>query len=456
MKKNLIVGALFSLGYWEFEPFIESSMKNCSPCDLMIEVYDEMSDWTLDCINQRGEEDNSAINIIIERVPPELKGKYNGYIHFKMIEDFLKKHKGEYDQVLLSDMRDVIIQGDPFKPYAHLDSYLVYATELVSIGTEPINASWIIRHFGKDSFEKIKNNIVACAGTLMGTVDAIQIAVHALNEYLVRDDFNVHGADQATLNYLVYNGKIPVKNIFESSIHAGVICTSARRETPIVNDKVMSLDGKSIPAVCHQYDRHASGRALAERLYRKHEVRIDKPYADLKSRLDIADAYIGNNKLPEALVYLTQFAELNTSEWKTQSDRATKLITSFLSKPRASFGALLIAQALCQIVIRLLNNQAIKTINPYILNMVYNLTTFIKQQTGVNIKNFDTVIGAMMLQIAKLMDQNNDRKSLTVYLDMIKKLDQPLSSEYYLLSAKNNRLLGNREQAIEDYKKALG
>ena len=53
-KKNLIVGMLVSIGYWDIEPFMESVIKNCKSCDLMIEVFDEMSEWTLDCVKHRG------------------------------------------------------------------------------------------------------------------------------------------------------------------------------------------------------------------------------------------------------------------------------------------------------------------------------------------------------------------------------------------------------------------
>ena len=452
MTKNLIVGMLVSLGWWEVEPFIVSLKKNCEPCDLMLEVFDEMSEWTLDRVRKESDE---SLNIIIKRVPSEFKDKYISYARFKMIDDFIEEHKGEYRQVLMSDVRDVIFQGDPFKEYADRDSYLVYATEWRKIGNEPTNTSWIMRDHGKEVFEQIKDKTIACAGTLMGTADEMQIALRELNKYLVLDKFNVHGADQALLNYLIHTDKMPVDNLIENSIEKGVICTNGWHATPIVDDKILALGGKHIPPVVHQYERHASGKQLADRLYRTHEVVIDKNYDDFRSKLDIADALIRCDKLAEVLTYLAQIVEVDTSDWKAESKRAMKLFKSFSSKPQSSFNASLTAQLLCQVFMRLLTHKAVKDVNSIVVNMMYKMTSFAKQSSTTNLKNFNILLGTLTFKMAKMMEQNSDRKQLTSFLDMIKQLEYPLNSEYYLMSAKNNRLLGNKEQAIEDYKKSF-
>ena len=53
-KKNLIVGFLVSLGWWEVEPFMVSLKKSGVACELLVCVSEEMSEWTLDRITKMG------------------------------------------------------------------------------------------------------------------------------------------------------------------------------------------------------------------------------------------------------------------------------------------------------------------------------------------------------------------------------------------------------------------
>ena len=451
-KKNLIVGMLVSLGWYDVEPFMVSLKRHVGACDLMFEVFDEMSEWTL---NRIASESTDSVKITIRRVPAAFKNKYGSYARFQMIDDYISEHAGEYNQVFMSDVRDVIFQSDPFKPYAHHKSYLAYETEYSRIGDESLNSFWVQRTWGADAWNQIKDKMIICAGTLIGTADAMQIAMRELNKYLVNDNYDFLGADQATLNYLVHTGRMPVKNMFASTIEDGVICTIALREMPIQGDKILSMNGKNIPAVVHQYDRHEKLTRFVDRLYRKNEVRVDKPYTDLKSRLDIANAVLNCGGHNAALNLMLEMLDSNTPEWLTESERVMRMFESFLSKPPISFSSFLIAITLRQMLVQLIQRQAFTNVRQKFIRLMYHMTRFIRQQSEAGVKQFDTFLGDMIIELAKMKDQQDDRQAVADWLEMRKHLDYPLDSEYWLLSAKNNRLLGNKEQAVEDYKKAV-
>ena len=243
-KQNLIFGILLDLSYYDFEPFMVSFKKNFSDDNvkLIVHASDKISKWTRKQLIDQ--------NVEIINIPTDTNNKYFGFVRFNLIEQYLHEHRGEYGQVLMTDMRDVIIQGNPFEIYEQYKSYLVYSTEYFKIKEQPDNSQWIIRNFGKDVFEEVKENHVACAGTLMGTADAMETALHEMNALLIKDSFNNHGADQATLNYFIYTKKFPIDVIIENDINNGVICTNGYLETPIENEKILSAKG-IIPAVIH-------------------------------------------------------------------------------------------------------------------------------------------------------------------------------------------------------------
>ena len=367
-KKNLIVGILYSLGWWETELFMMSLKKSGVACELLVCVSEEMSEWTIDRIKSFNSE---SLQVTIKYFPPELKGKYSSYIRFKMIEDHLAEHRGEYDQVLMSDMRDVIIQGDPFKPYAEYDSYLAYSTEShrLAVGDKS-NKAWVLRDHGAEALQQIKGKYVICAGLLLGTADAMEIAMHELNKYIGRDEFNNYGADQGTLNYLIYTNKMPVRNLIDSDVSTGYICSIIWNNTEIVDDKILSVGGKTIPAAVHEYNRHPRQYALANRIYRSHTVQVDKHYTDLPSLLDIAEAMIGCGKISDSLSYLKEALNIDVWYGETQDRRVKGIINAFVSQKIRSTDSLIAACAIGQMLIKLAENNLSMNIDQNLLNIM--------------------------------------------------------------------------------------
>lgn len=162
----------------------------------------------------------------------------------------------EYGRILLTDIRDVVFQGDPFKR-APQGRVLFFLETDRTIGACPINGDWMARAYGPAVAGELAQQPVSCAGTVMGTPDG-------LVEYLahmVRDILRVHpqhrfsGVDQAIHNHILarqlIDGAVAVRN-------GGVVMTVPSSDEPgmrmLADGAITNPDG-SRSEVVHQYDR---------------------------------------------------------------------------------------------------------------------------------------------------------------------------------------------------------
>ena len=80
---------------------------------------------------------------------------------------FLARHREHYDNVMLSDLRDVVFQSDPFgRP---LPADIVFARERRRIAEERINRNWIADVYGDAAADNLRDFEVSCSGTTFGT-----------------------------------------------------------------------------------------------------------------------------------------------------------------------------------------------------------------------------------------------------------------------------------------------
>ena len=77
----------------------------------------------------------------------------------------------KFQNIFLCDSRDVYFQSNPFDfPYK---SDINFFLEDKKIKECPINSKWILRTYGEQIFNEIREEIIMCAGTVMGTQEKI-------------------------------------------------------------------------------------------------------------------------------------------------------------------------------------------------------------------------------------------------------------------------------------------
>jgi hypothetical protein len=180
-------------------------------------------------------------------------GRY--FLYFR----YLEKRKNCFSRVLLSDVRDVIFQSDPFR-YATGQGLYSFMEPSIHFGNEPVNVRWIKNVFGEEYCRSRRGRRIFCSGTTLGDASSIVAYLQKMCLILIRVLPRVAGQigdDQAVHNYLLWEGHIPNVIICENGENAVMTLKHAAAESFVLDayGKLLNLDGTPAP-VLHQYDFH--------------------------------------------------------------------------------------------------------------------------------------------------------------------------------------------------------
>jgi len=176
---------------------------------------------------------------------------------------FLDHAGGWYDNVMLTDTRDVFFGRDPFA-FEIGDSLHCFLEESeYTPGTKPIDRRWLTETYGEEVAAALGDRPVPCAGVTIGSYGAVLAYLSAMVDELVqlraRDDQPVH-------NSVVHNGLAPRVRLVRNG--EGPVLTLGLMDEAAVSS--LLPDRYAEFNVLHQYDRHPR---LAEALL----AELDQP-----------------------------------------------------------------------------------------------------------------------------------------------------------------------------------
>ena len=167
---------------------------------------------------------------------------------------------------MLSDVRDVIFQDDPF---AGVNGGLLVSMENfdLTIGAEDFNRGWVLDAYGQDMLDRIGGCYISCSGVTLGDMESIKGYVDKMLGEICKQPFKKMRNriyDQAFHNKLLHCGELAsVVPCFSLQSNIATLGCMSMGEIGLSNDgKVLNRDGTIVPIV-HQYDRH---QVLVEKL----------------------------------------------------------------------------------------------------------------------------------------------------------------------------------------------
>lgn len=188
---------------------------------------------------------------------------------------YLNSPAGAADRVLLTDVRDVVFQSDPFA--ATPADRMLCALERATLAGEPVNTRWLDFVYGRQAWSRFESERVSCAGTTLGPAPLIKrylelvgAEIARLTPRLVGQD----GLDQAVHNHVLRTrAELPVTF---SDNGAGPIATLHGEDVSRFPSSdafpLLNLDLRP-PAIVHQADRHpALAASLSADVERAHEA----------------------------------------------------------------------------------------------------------------------------------------------------------------------------------------
>ncbi|HMJ67958.1 MAG TPA: hypothetical protein VK508_03650 [Cyclobacteriaceae bacterium] len=198
--------------------------------------------------------------LIMKNITPLQTSRFYNY------NDFLRRNRTKYKNVLISDVRDVIFQGDPFVKFSAAKVQCYEEDRDISEDTH-FNLPWISALFGDHAADRLRSSRIVCSGTIMGPVEEMIAYIDQMEGLLIDSkDIGIGGSDQGLHNYLlrtqkhnadiIPNGRGDVLTVFEPNIS----------RYPMADGLFRGPSGEVIPVV-HQYDRSPSlEAALLKRL----------------------------------------------------------------------------------------------------------------------------------------------------------------------------------------------
>jgi hypothetical protein len=247
-KKNLIMGLWSRMTFEGLERFIGSLRRTTFHGDICVFV-DEVSPETVGALLEHGIIVERADRLASQRMHAQ-SSRYFSYL------DFLARNGASYANVMISDLRDVVFQSDPFE--APLPADIVFAQERCLLGESPVNLHWIADAYGAAVAHNLRDCLVSCSGTTFASVCGMLRYLVAMTTELSgladRDVLLARGIDQGIHNYLVRMRPLrdawcdPTDSLV-ATMH--YVSDEAIQTTP---DGIL-IDGRRVPVV-HQWERN--------------------------------------------------------------------------------------------------------------------------------------------------------------------------------------------------------
>jgi hypothetical protein len=178
-------------------------------------------------------------------------------VRFPLYYIHLARNRGKYANVMITDVRDVIFQRDPFDFDLgdEVCCFLEDPRELIK--DCEYNTKWLNLGIGRGAVEEVGDNVVSCSGVTLGSYRAMMHYLEVMNEQMMRLKSHPNGMDQGVHNYVLYKRQLKGVRLFPNGL-GPVLTMGKTTDLPTKFDaegRVLNDDG-TIPAVLHQYDRH--------------------------------------------------------------------------------------------------------------------------------------------------------------------------------------------------------
>jgi hypothetical protein len=174
-------------------------------------------------------------------------------LRYGIYYDVLQQVAPWAERILLTDIRDVVFQGDPFDSLDTLEVFLEDPSR--TIGAEPHNRRWVEHLFGAEELARLEHKVVSCSGTVIGPRAEILHYLREMSAALVWRRRPMGSHDQGVHNFLLHAGRFGSPRVVENGYGRVLTMGGMEHVTADAGGRVLNADG-TLPPVLHQYDRH--------------------------------------------------------------------------------------------------------------------------------------------------------------------------------------------------------
>jgi hypothetical protein len=171
-----------------------------------------------------------------------------------LYKNFLADVKESFSPVMLTDVRDVAFQRDPFD-FQVSSGLHVFLEEQKTIGECPYNSLFVKKRFGAEELAHLSAFRISCSGITIGPGAAIRAYLERLCQLLL-PSLKLVGYDQGAHNHLVHRRLLSDVTVHENG--DGPVLTLGYMDPEMIKtDPGGLVIGRSgqVVNILHQYDR---------------------------------------------------------------------------------------------------------------------------------------------------------------------------------------------------------
>jgi hypothetical protein len=174
--------------------------------------------------------------------------------------DFLRRRLPRYDQVMISDVRDVVFQRNPFEGIASPKCHFYLESAARTIGKDETNSRWVRGCFSSVEAERLAARRISCSGITIGGTAAVRAYLERMAKRIRVLPWRIyrkigHGYDQAIHNYLVHLDPEIDGIVVENNQHIATMALEPRAFYRLDRESLIHGPDGRLFAICHQYDR---------------------------------------------------------------------------------------------------------------------------------------------------------------------------------------------------------
>lgn len=242
--KNLVMGTALNYDAEKIKPFVKSLRKH----------YDGEILFLVGNTNQEFDELLNEFVIQTYKIPNSTNQDEICSVRHRYYKQVIEAKN--YDKIMLSDVRDVVFQDDPFNH--QMDTDLEFFLEPGLYKNCECHRHWFcdLNIHGSSFYEKVHNEYIVCAGTTIGTKTGMISYLNKMIEELSNkfEELNRIITDQPTHAYMIYSGYFPNHRKYRT-LQGPIATLSSNIDLKFdFENNLLNEDG-SIVAAIHQWDR---------------------------------------------------------------------------------------------------------------------------------------------------------------------------------------------------------